>query len=230
MKKIFLVVLLFTMAVCVTFAQTSSPSGAVSPAGVIRELTGEVELKLAGSSTFVPAKVGDVIASNTIVSTGFRSTAVIAVGSSVITVQALTRLSLAEIQSSQGAETINVDLQAGRVRVEVSPPAGTRADFSVQSPSATASVRGTSFVFDTLNLTVNEGTVAYIGSISGPSTMVSAGSYSFIGTDKQPADPVLVMAEALLPSAPIGMPSADTQTQSTSSGAEFGVSITYPDN
>ncbi|MDR0312604.1 MAG: FecR family protein [Treponema sp.] len=220
MKKFLLVVLILTAAVCVSFAQTAG-------AGVIRELTGEVELKLAGSNTFVPAKAGDVVALNTIVSTGFRSTAVIAIGSSTITVRALTRLSLAEIQSSQEAETVNVDLQAGRVRVDVAPPAGTMADFTVHSPSATASVRGTSFEFDTFTLSVNEGTVAYSGVSGSPAAMVSAGAASYIATDGLPANPVVILAEALLPSTPAGTPPVAAQTQTPFTTGEFGITIDY---
>jgi hypothetical protein len=142
--------------------------------GVIKELTGQVELKAAGKTAFTAARAGDKIAQDTIISTGFKSTAVVVVGSSTITVRPLTRLSLAEIQSSAGTETLNVSLQTGRVRVDVKPPAGTKANTTVQGPSATASVRGTSFEFDTVKLSVNEGTVAFSGT-SGPAAMVKAG-------------------------------------------------------
>jgi hypothetical protein len=146
---------------------------------VIRELSGEVELKLAGATAFTTARVGDEVSRNTIVSTGFKSTAIIEVGSSVINVRPLTRLSLAEIQSSAGTDTLNVSLQTGRVRVDVKPPAGTKANTTVQSPSSTASVRGTSFEFDTVKLTVREGRVAFKG-VSGPTSMVKAGETSSV--------------------------------------------------
>jgi hypothetical protein len=215
MKKIFLVVLLFTAAVCV-FAQ--------SPAGVIRELSGDVQLKYAGSANFTAARVGSEIAQNTIVSTGFKSTAIIAVGGTVITVRPLTRLSLAEIQSSSETETLNVNLQAGRVRVDVNPPAGMKASTTVQSPSATASVRGTSFEFDTLNLKVNEGTVAYSGNF-GPATMVSAGASSFIQVGGTSAEPTAVVAASLTPPVSVGTPAAGPS--STPSLGGVGIQIDY---
>jgi hypothetical protein len=219
MKNIFMFSLLFIAAVCVIFAQTS---------GVIKELSGEVELKLAGSNAFVTAKAGDAVAQSTIVSTGFRSTAVIEIGCNKITVRPLTRLSLAEIQSSSGTETLNVNLQAGRVRVDVNPPAGTKASTTVQGPSATASVRGTSFEFDTINLKVNEGTVAFSGT-SGPPAMVGAGGSSLIGTDATPVDPASIVTAGLLPAAPVGTPSSGTQTQTqTASSGDLGVTIEYP--
>ena len=157
--------------------------------GVIKELSGTVELKRAGTANFVPAKVGDKIAKDTIVSTGFKSSALITVGSAVITVRPLTRLTLAEISASAGQETLNVALQAGRVRVDVEPPAGTKTNVSVQGPSATASVRGTSFECDTEAVTVLKGVVAYQGKAGGP-MLVSAGSTSEVMANGRAADPI----------------------------------------
>jgi hypothetical protein len=104
------------------------------------------------------------------------------VGSALIAVRPLTRLTLTEISAAAGTETINVNLQAGRVRVDVKPPAGTKTSFSVTSPSATASVRGTRFDFDTKNVRVSEGTVALKGR-RGPTVLIDKGSSSGIGTD-----------------------------------------------
>ena len=159
----------------------------VARTGVITELTGTVEVKGANQRSFYPAKMGDPLTMDTMVSTGFRSTALITVGSSVLTVRPLTRLSLAEISAAENTETINVNLQSGRVRVDVKPPAGRQTFMSVQSPSATASVRGTSFEFDTQTLTVMEGTVAFQGS-HGKVILVTAGNTSEINADGKAED------------------------------------------
>jgi hypothetical protein len=204
MRKI-LVVLFLAVTSLGVFAQN----------GIIKDLSGTVELKSAGSQAFVPANLGDPVAQSTIVSTGFKSTALIAVGSATITVRPLTRLSLAEIRSSQGAEEINVNLQSGRVRIDVKPPAGTKTSFVVQSPVATASVRGTTFDFDTRNLRVNEGTVAFQGARGGI-LLVSAGSESTIsGANGKAADPIETGAGALTPPAP-GGPGANTGSPGSS--------------
>jgi hypothetical protein len=171
MKKTFLFIFFAWAGVCV-FAQN----------GVIKELSGAVELKFAGSSEYVPAAAGTRVLEDTVISTGFKSTAVLELGSAVITVRPLTRLTLTEIKASQGTETLNVNLQAGRVRVDVKPPAGTKASFSISSPSATASVRGTRFDFDTKNLKVSEGKVGFRGRF-GQTVQVGEGSHSEIGTD-----------------------------------------------
>ena len=214
MKK-FIVIILFTFFVSSVFAQN----------GIIMELSGNVELKHSGSLEFVKAEEGENVALNTIISTGFRSTAVISVGSSIITVRPLTRLSLAEIQSSENAENVNVNLQAGRVRVDVNPPAGTRANMTIKSPTATASVRGTSFEFDTVNLTVNKGSVLFNGN-AGPAAMVNAGEQTFVGTDGTAVNPGEVISAALAPPVPVGTPDNALQSSRINSG-DFTIRIEY---
>jgi len=157
MKKAILILLLACVAM-LGFAPRLSAQTAV-----IKELTGTVELKLSGASGFIPASVGATVSQDTIISTGFKSTALVQAGSAVITVRPLTRLTLTEIQASQEIENLNLSLQSGRVRVDLNPPAGAKASLSISSPTATASVRGTSFEFDTRNLRVNSGTVAFMG-------------------------------------------------------------------
>ena len=166
---VFTVMLLFN--VLFVFAQPESII-------VIQEAAGTVEIKRAGSPVWEKAEKGQILAFDTIISTGFRSTALVQAGITVITVRPLTRLSLTELMAAEGAETLNIGLQTGRVRVEVSPPAGTRALVNLQGPMATASVRGTVFEFDTINLFVNEGTVELSGS-SGAAVLVDAGGFSY---------------------------------------------------
>jgi len=184
MKKVLFFLLLLAVTVLCVFSQNAK-----SMTGVIRELSGEVELKRTETSAFIKAKAGDTVAADTIISTGFKSTAIIEIGSSSITVRPLTRLSLAEIQSISDTETLSMKLQTGRVRVDVKPPAGTKANCTVQGPGATASVRGTSFEFDTINLKVNEGRVAFKGG-KGMSILVPAGMASSIDADDKAIDPL----------------------------------------
>jgi hypothetical protein len=190
MKKKALFAVLCVQFLCVSaiFCQTA----------VIREISGTVELKQAEQTSFVQAKVGDEIAQNTIVSTGFRSTALIEVGSTMITVRPLTRLSFAEIRSASGTETINVGLQVGRVKVDVNPPSGTKTSMSVRGPNATASVRGTSFEFDTKNLSVESGIVAFRGN-RGSVMLIPSGSSSDITSNDTAEDPIKTDALDLVP-------------------------------
>jgi hypothetical protein len=225
-KKAMVIILLTLQFVCAALVFGQS--------GVIKELSGTVEIKRAGQTTFVAAKVGDPVAKDTIVSTGFKSSALITVGSTVLTVRPLTRLSLAEISSATGQETINVSLQTGRVRVDVEPPAGTRANTTVRGPNATASVRGTSFEFDTKILSVQKGVVAFQGKKGGV-TLVSAGSTSHVGENNKAVNPVEKSAAELLPPKLSGSdsgfvrnrPSGSSGVELVGGGAEFAIEVKY---
>ena len=187
MKRIFIFTVILFCAIQV-FAQN----------GMIKELSGTVEIKRAGQVNFIAAKAGDQVASDTIISTGFKSTALVVVGNVVLTVRPLTRLSLSEISAAEGTETLNVNLQAGRVRVAVNPPAGTRASMTTTSPVATASVRGTEFEFDTEVITVIEGTVVF-QSEDGTTVLVSGGASSEVDASGKPRDPLVLIAEEFQP-------------------------------
>ena len=198
MKKCVWVALIVLCAARV-FAQPSDSGSADTKSGVIKELSGTVELKHAGQVNFIPAKSGDVVAKDTVVSTGFKSSALIALGSAMLTVRPLTCMTLLEISAAVGTETLNVNLQVGRLRIDVKPPAGMKAAASFISPMATASVRGTSFEFDTKNLVVLEGTVAFTGS-KGGAQLVGAGFTSEARDSGRAADPMeTYAAELLLP-------------------------------
>jgi len=208
MKRVIFTAFFVTLAVMGAFCQN----------GVIRELTGDVELKKAGAAAFVPASAGDAVSSNTVVSTGFRSTAIIAVGSSLITVRPLTRLTLAEIQTAENAEKVNVNLQAGRVRVEVKPAAGTKTNLKVQSPTATASVRGTTFEMDTQNLNGIEGKVMLSGT-SGVSVMVTGGNSSSSNADGTVSNPAINAEQSVQIQTPV-VTNVESSTTSTSSATQ----------
>ena len=198
--------------------------------GIIREISGTVELKTPGSSSFVLAKAGDMLTKDTVISTGFKSTALLEAGSSFITVRPLTRLSLTELQASAGSETISVNLQAGRVRVDVNPPAGTKTSMAVTSPIATASVRGTSFIFDTRNVEVNHGVVDFHGN-RGRAMLISAGSGSKVRDDGKAEDPLKIRSGKLRPQPPVGSDSAGGKSSGTANRTSgvFTINIDYSD-
>jgi hypothetical protein len=110
---------------------------------------------------------------------------------------------LTEIQASSEIETLNVNLQAGRVRVDLKPPAGTKAPLSIASTIATASVRGTSFEFDTRNLQVYDGTVIFKGTL-GQGVPISAGLNISIGQNESAVNPISHGVATLRPQSPVG--------------------------
>ncbi|MFP3040723.1 FecR domain-containing protein [Treponema primitia] len=108
----------------------------------IRELIGTVEVQRAGTERLLKAEPGMKVQSGDLIITGFKSTALLNIGDTVLTVRPLTRLSLEEIVQNQGRNAVTLTLQSGRVQAELTPPSGGRTDFTVRSPSSTASVRG----------------------------------------------------------------------------------------
>jgi hypothetical protein len=216
MKRATAAIILMLAGFCV-FAQN----------GTIRELSGTVEIKKPEASNYIAAKAGDQISQDTIISTAFKSIALVEIGSAVIMVQPLTRLSLTEISASSGSETINLNLQTGRVRVDVNPPAGKKASMKVTSPSATASVRGTNFDFSTRNLYVQEGTVGFSGN-RGNLLPVNAGSGSQVKTDGSVDDPLETKSARLLPSLPVGMDTrAGAPVETARSNGAIIIDIAY---
>jgi len=197
MKKL-LFVTIFILTGLYVFSQNESSQDAF-----IDQITGTVEIKQPKETSFKIANKGDKIFKDTIISTSFKSYAIIKIGGTTITVRPLTVLSLAEIQKLEETEILNLNLQAGRIRVEVKPPAGTKASTSVGSPSATASVRGTSFDFDTNNIYVNEGAVSFTGK-NGQNVIVNAGGSSRVDQAGQASNPRDERDADLMPPSPVG--------------------------
>ena len=73
-----------------------------------------------------------------------------------------------------------------------------------------ASVRGTSFEFDTVNISVEKGTVAFSGK-TGAAAMVNSGSATFVSPEGTAVNPVEVVSAALLPLSPAGTPENKTR-------------------
>jgi hypothetical protein len=196
MKKILTAVLL----ICGTlvYGQTA----------VLRNMSGTVEIKAPNSSEWKPAVQGQQLEKTMVISTGFKSIALIALGTTTITFRALTRLTLEEIIQSQGSEEVKLYLETGRVRANVRPPVGGRANVQVRSPTATASVRGTSFDFDGTSLSVDEGRVHVA---SGDHTGVYVDAGHMVRTDPVTGRliaPAETFRESLTPPLAAGMDQA----------------------
>jgi hypothetical protein len=210
MKNLMIVFVLIA-ALAVSSAAQADPLEAVQgteaavPAAIIRELTGTVEIKAPGQTDWVPASAGDILVKNSSLSTGFKSTAVLVLGNSTLIVRPLTRLSLEELVQTLSGEQVSLFLRSGRVHADVVPPAELRTEFTIQSPMATASVRGTSFEFDTLNVRVNSGTVSFSGAAGSRPVLVGAGAFSYVDESAGRAESVFnaTQAEATL-SSPLG--------------------------
>jgi hypothetical protein len=142
------------------------------------EVHGKVEVQPSGASGWTAAATGMIIEQGTIISTGFKSGAIVQILSSRVVLRSVTRLSLEDIIARGESGEIDLSLHTGRIRAEVSPPLGSPLEFTVRSPMTVASVRGTSFEFDTVNLLVDDGLVRY-SYINGLTVYVAEGEGSY---------------------------------------------------
>lgn len=141
---------------------------------VVKEVNGRVEIQKPGGR-WQSVSAGDELPTGASISTGFGSSAVIDVGASTLTVDALTRMKLEELMESQGAQTTGLFLRVGKVKAEVKRDTGLSHDFRLRSPSSTAAVRGTVFTFDGKSITVDRGLVAMISASIEREILVAAG-------------------------------------------------------
>jgi hypothetical protein len=201
-------------------AQTTSTA-------VIREVAGTVEIKAPGASEWKAAVRGQTLDRAALISTGFRSTALIMVGNSAVTVRPLTRLSLDEIVLKQNGEQITLNLRAGRIRADVKPPVGGKTDFSVRSPTATASVRGTVFDFDGTLLRVEEGQV-HLGGESVTSAYIGAGHSTSVDTETGKTATVIErVKEELAPALPAGVDVVPEAPAAAPASAGLGIGFDW---
>lgn len=179
---------------------------AVSAAAItatITEIAGKVECKLP-KADWKPAKAGDILPPGSLISTGFKSTAIITMESATLTVKPVTRLSIEELIKSEGTTKTQMFLMTGRVRAEITPKEGEQAEFRVKSPTATASVRGTGFEFDGYNLIVDHGVVQLKSELAlGVPQLVAAGQFSTIDKTGKATEPVPATDGSSIPAAVI---------------------------
>ncbi|MBN1799809.1 MAG: FecR domain-containing protein [Spirochaetales bacterium] len=125
---------------------------------IIKQISGKVEVKLPNRD-WQGAWVGLVMAKGTIVSTGYNSSTVIEMDGSVLTVKALSRLTLEELFREGDEINTRVYLRSGRIESNVDTTQGLKHNYRLRSPITTASVRGCVFTFSVKKLFVKEGTV-----------------------------------------------------------------------
>ena len=117
-------------------------SFASNEVAVVNSVVGKVEIQL--NENWVQIKNGDILTPGTVISTGFRSSAVLYIGKSLIEVRALTRLTIEEIVEQNQNYNTAMFLDAGNIKADIKKSDNKRVGFKVRTSVATASVRGTS--------------------------------------------------------------------------------------
>lgn len=129
--------------------------------GVVTFVKGKVEVKR--GNTWVGLNVGDTIKESEMINTGFQSEAKVKLMDSILYLGPVTRVTLDTLASSNDRDKVNVYLSTGSIRSKVNRTDTKRVSYTVRTPIAVASVRGTDWAIDCLNNVVcYEGAVAVI--------------------------------------------------------------------
>jgi len=137
---------------------TLSGMFAFEKSALVKSFSGKVEYRT-GTGAWTPLTDGLKIPLGSTISTGFDSRAVLEIGTATLAVAPLTRMSINDLVEKNGTVSTGLYLQVGMVKTQVKKVEGVQNDFVIKSPVTTASVRGTVFDFDSVNLNVNEGIV-----------------------------------------------------------------------
>ena len=150
MRKVIFILFLVTVS--------ASLLSAASNTAVIKSLKGSVQYKTDGSG-WNDASNGMELPLGAVISTGFRSEAVLDLGNSEIFIKALTRMSITELSAKNETVNTGLNLRLGRVSADVKTSEGLRHNFTIKTPVSTAAVRGTKFSYDGVNIKVDNGRV-----------------------------------------------------------------------
>ncbi|MBT3273616.1 MAG: hypothetical protein HN368_10695 [Spirochaetales bacterium] len=160
---------------------------AMAQNATVQRVSGKVEIMRPGES-WTSVSTGSSFPVGATISTGFRSSAVLLVAGSEITVLALTRMSVDDLVETPDTVTTSLNLRTGKVRAQVRSTEGKSINFRLRSPVSTAAVRGTEFVFDGFRLEVIEGAVQFFNKLN-ESRFVLAGNWSQTTGGSGPTDP-----------------------------------------
>jgi len=128
--------------------------------GQIVTVSGKVEIQDAGGA-WKTLKAGDTLAAGSMISTGFKSEATVKLGASILTIKPLTRMTLTQLVEKEDIVNTELYLEVGNVKAEVNSLNNKKNGFTVKSPVATASVRGTIFELGE-DLVIVQGTVVMV--------------------------------------------------------------------
>lgn len=130
---------------------------------------GKAEVEQGGS--WIALKEGDQLEQGSVIQTGFKSEVVLKIKESTVTVAPLSRITLKTLvereglNGAKGKDETSIFLDTGSLKSNVQKSADRRVGFTVRSPVATASVRGTEFTMGTkfraVSLTTSRGKVAF---------------------------------------------------------------------
>lgn len=127
---------------------------------LVLEVDGDVEVRVTPDDEWMELEEDTIIPVGATISTGFGAGAVVEVGPNArLHIDSLSRLTIDQLIEREGIVESELELSVGRIQGEVQRVDERPTEFQVRSEVATASVRGTSFEFDGVNVRVFEGQV-----------------------------------------------------------------------
>ncbi len=145
----------------VAFASVSFLFAADFSAQVV-SVSGKAEV-FAGSG-WKAISAGDSLKSGDMIQTGFKSSVVIKAKESIINVSPLTRMTVEQLSEETEKDNVRVFVKAGGISSDVKKADSKKIGFTVRTPVATASVRGTEFSvrnkFNSTDVDTRRGSVA----------------------------------------------------------------------
>jgi len=130
-------------------------------------------------------KPGSKLQKGDVVQTGFKSELKIKIGESTVDVAPMTRITIEQLAAKDTKDETSIYLDTGSVKSDVKKTDKRRVGFTVRSPAATASVRGTSLGVSTGYRKTDVQT--YSGSVSVFPTSVKEATIATDAQDKAPA-------------------------------------------
>lgn len=127
--------LLSVLFVCILSSQLFAVDGTIT------YVKGKVEVKRDGN--WISLKVGDKVSQSEVINTGFQSEAKVKLMESVLYLGPVTRVTLDQLSTDSDRDKVNVYLSSGTVRSKVNRTDNKRVNYTVRTPIAVASVRGT---------------------------------------------------------------------------------------
>jgi len=138
-----------TLATLLTFIMSlpaiaaGSPGAPAEPlAARVLEVAGTVETRPANGRDLRPVEVGTTLAEGADLRTGFRARCILDMVDSLVQIEPLSVVRLAELERTGGRVRTRLHLKQGRAQAVVEK-GRIESDFAVVTPSATLSVRGT---------------------------------------------------------------------------------------
>ncbi|MCX7845590.1 MAG: FecR family protein, partial [Dictyoglomaceae bacterium] len=166
MKRYLVFLFLFLFILSISWAQTQEKRTAI-----ITSLKGIVYVKRAGSEIFTPAKLNMALYSGDRIWVQANSYAVLTFSDkSTLKLSANTQLDIIELSKEEDKEKSIFKLWIGKVWATIERILKPGEKVEIQSPTAVAGVRGTSWVMD-----VREDGITFVNSLSGIVSLIAGG-------------------------------------------------------